>query len=265
MLFDVDYRSGIGGMAIYVPISPDPRPAILLLHGSEGGFAGWSHVQALALAHKGFIAVPWSYCKDGSPWHAGDIRGISLDDTEKALAWLQTMDGASGRVGLYGQSRGAEHALVLTSLLVGDGSPHLPRAVAVHGATDVIVGAFIAAKGLRSVANVRLAKLGPWEGTPIDLAPEHAWQWRGTSELLSPGSSIEIERYAGPLFLSHGEEDDVWSVKRTRRLERRLIEAGRSPEVHYYPAEAHRLRPETRRVHQAHLVSFFERHLAFDA
>ena len=108
---------------------------------------------------------------------AGDIRGVILDDTVKALAWLRTMDRASGRVG--GQSRGAEHALVLTSLLVSDGSPYVPQAVLVHGATDVICCGFHCCKGF--LANVRSTRPGPWEGTPIDLAPEHAWIWRGSN------------------------------------------------------------------------------------
>src|SRR5262249_40264337 len=42
------------------------------------------------------------------------------------------------RVGLYGISRGAEHALLLATLMVRDGVPGLPDAIAVHTPPDVI-------------------------------------------------------------------------------------------------------------------------------
>lgn len=51
----------------------------------------------------------------------------------------------SGKVGLYGVSRGAEHALLVTSLMVRDGVHGLPDDVAAHAAPDVICGAFIGA------------------------------------------------------------------------------------------------------------------------
>ncbi|WP_235272409.1 acyl-CoA thioester hydrolase/BAAT C-terminal domain-containing protein [Halomonas sp. KO116] len=44
---------------------------------------------------------------------------------------------------------------------------------------------------------------------------------------------IEIERYPGPLLLSHGTKDQVWSVEMTQRLVTRLREHGRHPEVHF--------------------------------
>src|SRR5262245_53452281 len=104
MLFEVECRSGVGNSTVYAPRTPDTRPGILLLHGSEGGFAGWSHVWALSFAHAGFVAMPWAYCKGGGPWGAGDIHDAHLDKTETALAWLRTARGVSGRVGIYGAS-----------------------------------------------------------------------------------------------------------------------------------------------------------------
>jgi hypothetical protein len=81
--YDVEYRSGLRGSTIYLPRSPAPKPALLLLHGSEGGFAGWSHVWALALAQAGFVTLPWRYSKGGSPWCAGDILEVPLHETER--------------------------------------------------------------------------------------------------------------------------------------------------------------------------------------
>jgi acetyl esterase/lipase len=262
MIYDVECRSGLHGLVLYVPKDAGKRPGILLLHGSEGGFAGWTNVQALALAHSGFVTLAWSYSKGGSVWHAGDIHDVDLDHTEAALQWLRRHEAVSGRVGLLGGSRGAEHALLLASLMAKDGSPDLPEALAAHASSDTVVGAFIASAMAPSASWHSGTKRGPFEGTPIELNPKRAWCWRGSSDQLLPGTAIEIERYSGPVFLSHGEEDDVWSVDRTRRLEARLIAAGRKAEIHYYRGEGHRLRPETHNLDQTRLVSFFRRHLA---
>jgi predicted esterase len=49
---------------------------------------------------------------------------------------------------------------------------------------------------------------------------------------LTPNYANRLERYSGPIFLSHGEEDQVWTVECTRRLEARLRASGGDPEVH---------------------------------
>jgi len=178
--------------------------------------------------------------------HAGDIHDVDLDLTAEALRWRREHPTVSGKVGLYGASRGAEHAILLASLMARDGITDLPDAVAAHSPSDTIVGAFIA---------------GVWhpkEGETWDPS-KRAWRWRGSSEELTPTTSIELERYAGPVFLSHGEQDQVWTVECTRRLESRLRASGRDPEVHYYPGEGHRLSPESQ--NHERLVSFFLRHL----
>ena len=70
-----------------------------------------------------------------------------------------------------------------------------------------------------------------------------------------PRAPIEIERYDGPLFISHGEASGP------SRVESRLRAAGRAPEVHIYKGEGHRLRPETERMHYLRVVDFFGRAL----
>lgn len=72
------------------------------------------------------------------------IRDVALDRPAEALAMLHSLL-LSSKVGHYGASRGAEYALLVTSLMVWDGVPGLPDAVAVHAAPDVICGAFISA------------------------------------------------------------------------------------------------------------------------
>ena len=248
MAFDIEIRQGPDGQRLHVPVG-GARPGIVVLHGSEGAWAGWSAWQALLLAGGGFCTIAPGYSRGGNAWHAGDIDDVDLDATESLLAWMRTSDVTTGRVGLYGTSRGAEHALLVTSLMARDGSGEVPDAVAVHAPSDTIVGAFIS----RHFVPGR-------DSPPVSTRP--AWRWRGASDTLAPTAPIEIERYGGPVFISHGEDDTVWSVERTRRLAARLRAAGRTPEVHVYAGEDHVPRPETEAVHYAQVIDFFGRTLA---
>ena len=200
------------------------------------------------MAGNGFCTIALAYSRGGNAWHAGDIVDVDLDETESMLIWMRESGMTSGQVGLYGTSRGAEHALLVTSLMARERSIGLPDAVAVHAPSDMIVKAFSA------------RKIGA--GIVLPLGPaERAWRWRGTTDGLAPGSPIEIERYDGPLFISHGEQDTLWSVDCTHRLAERLRAAGRAPEVHIYKGEGHHLRPETERMHYLRVVDFFGRAL----
>ncbi len=82
----------------------------MLLHGSEGAWSGYSYLNAAILAAHGFLAFPLGYSKRGNLWNAGDITDVALDRTVDALAALRAFAPSSGRVGLYGVSRGAEQA-----------------------------------------------------------------------------------------------------------------------------------------------------------
>ena len=249
MVFDVKYQRGPNGLSIFVPDRPKPSPAILLLHGSEGGQNGWTSVQAMTFASKGFVTLAFPYSKGGNPWHAGDILNVDLERTSDALTAIKNHEAVQGnKVGLYGVSRGAEHALLLVSLMARDGVQGLPEAVAVHAPSDTIAGAFIS-------ANWKPKDREVWDPSL------RAWRWRGTTDGLTPTTPIEIEHYQGPLFISHGEEDDVWTVECTRRLEKRLISAGRKPEIHYYRGERHGFGPDARNIQNSRLAAFFQRTL----
>jgi dipeptidyl aminopeptidase/acylaminoacyl peptidase len=236
---------------IYQPGNEGRYPGILLLHGSEGGLSAWSHSNSVLLAAHGFLAYPHAYSIGGNSWNAGSIKDIALEKTIDALAALLALDSCSGKVALYGISRGAEHALLLTSLMVRDGVEPLPSAVAVHAPPDVICGAF----------DARIWRDNGDPGFRAWDPAERAWTWRGNSDALKPTTPIEIERYEGPIFISHGTADRVWSVEMTRRLEARLLEHSRRPEVHYYDGQPHGLIGEALNLHLGRLTAFFDRHL----
>ena len=233
---------------LYSPPGDGPFPAILVLHGSEGGLAGWSHRNAAVFAASGFAALPIIYSSSSSYWHAGDIVDVPLDRTVEAMAELRNSKLTTGTVGIYGVSRGAEHALLVASLMSKDGNAPLPDAVAVHSPPDVVCGGFRGDSMRHWSDPIRL----PWDPAL------RSWTWHGSQEGLKPTDPIEIETYPGPLFLSHGEADQVWGVDCTRRLERRLRQAGREPQVCYYSDQDHGFDPEAETRHYAEVLSFFE-------
>jgi dipeptidyl aminopeptidase/acylaminoacyl peptidase len=236
----------------YSPSGDGPFPAIVLLHGSEGKWAGWTYRTAAILAAHGFLAVPFGYSSGGNAWNAGDILDVPLEKTVEALAALRAHPLSAGKVGLYGVSRGAEHALLLVSLMARDGVAGLPDAVAVHAPPDVICGAFIG-KQYRDSGD---------PGWQVWDPAERAWTWRGSSDALLPTTPIEAERFDGPLFVSHGTKDEVWSADMTRRLRDRLQRHGRTPEVHLYEGGLHRLSSELENQHHELLIDYFARHLS---
>jgi dipeptidyl aminopeptidase/acylaminoacyl peptidase len=235
----------------YGPPGDGPFPAVMILHGSEGAWSGWSHRNAAIIAAHGFLAFPFGYSNGGNAWNAGNIINVSLDRTVEALTALRTFPFTGEKVGLYGISRGAEHALVLTSLMVRDGVSGVPDAVAVHSPPDVICGGFDARRW-------RDPGDPGWRSWDPGL---RAWSWRGSSDELLPTTPIEVERFEGPLFLSHGTDDRVWSVEMTRRLADRLHLHKRTPEIHYYEGQDHVLGSAAENEHHEQLIAFFERNL----
>jgi dipeptidyl aminopeptidase/acylaminoacyl peptidase len=235
----------------YSPPGDGPFPAVLLLHGSEGKWSGWTDNQAAILAAHGFLAVPFGYSSGGNYWNAGDIINVPLDRTAEALAALRAHELAGSKIGLYGVSRGGEHALLLASLMARDEVAGLPDAIAVHAPADVICGAFNG-KTFRDSGDPGWQSWDP---------ANRAWTWRGSSDELLPSTPIEIERFDGPLFISHGTRDEVWSVEMTRRLSERLIAHGRSPEVHLYEDADHGFSSDGENRHHELLFDFFARRL----
>ena len=109
------------------------------------------------LAAHGFAALARNYARDQKPWTGiPDIDGAALDGTEDALEHLRgELAPHCCGVGLFGYSRGAEHALLLAQLLAEDGTETVPQAVAAHSPPDEAWPAFI-------VTDFRTGQ--PWAG-----------------------------------------------------------------------------------------------------
>lgn len=237
---------------LYGPPGEGSFPCIMLLHGSEGGMSGWSHRTAAIFAASGFLCYPHRYSTGDNGWNAGQIENVEIGRTAKALAALRGSILSNGKVGVYGVSRGAEHALLLASLMAQDCIDGQPDAVACLAAPDVVCGAFDA----RSFRDSGDPGWQPWDPA------KRAWTWNGRSDALLPSSPIEIERYAGPLFLAVGMEDRTWSPEMTRRLEERRKAADLPVDAHYYKGQGHVPGCEAENEHHALLLSFLDQNLS---
>ncbi len=238
------------GAVIYWPGNNPPRGGVVCLHGSEGGFAGWNDLNCALLAANGFAALAHNYTQNARYLTHPDIDNVPLDGTEAALACLQE-ELACHRCGvaLFGVSRGAEHALLVAQLLAEDGSPAVPRAVAVHSPPDATWPAFI-------VTDFQTGR--PWAGDRT----RPAWSWRGGNERTRPGTLLEIARHPCAVFIAQGTDDRVWGDEMARRLVARMTEAGRPPEAHFFEGEDHIFRASARNREWELLIDFLNRHLA---
>ncbi|MEJ8475454.1 alpha/beta hydrolase family protein [Roseibium algae] len=236
----------------YGPPSDGPFPAVLILHGSEGAFSGWSHRTAAILVASGYLAYPHGYSKGGNAWNAGSIEDVELTRTVDALASLRDFSACDGRIAIYGVSRGAEHALLVASMMARHGLAPLPDAVACLAAPDAVCGAFDA----RSYRDPGDPGWQAWD------AARRAWLWNGTSNGLLPTSPIPVEAYPGPLFLAAGLDDRTWSPEMTRRLETRRKDASLPVEAHYYQGEGHLPGSDGENNHHSLLLNFLDHSLA---
>lgn len=228
------------GSTLYVPADAQPHAGVVLLHGSEGGDAGFSDLHAIELARRGFAALAYDYFGE-SPGLPPILAGVELERTMRAGLWLRESPHVRGqRVGLYGVSRGAEHAALIGAF---SGMPF--AAIAMHAPSSRVVVSF-----------------NPYTMGPAVTAYgglHSAWTAGGMP--LVADTEIPIENFRGPVYLSHGARDALWSVQNTHELAGRLRAAGREPELHIFPDDGHVLEGSSHSRQREDVAAFFERHL----
>lgn len=237
---------------LYSPAGNAAVPHVLVLHGSEGAWSGFAHLQAAIFSTRGIAALPLGYSIGGNLWNAGQIENVPLERTAAALDALRHCPRSTGKVGIYGVSRGAEHALLLAVLMATDSTLHAPDAVAVHAPPDVICGAFDA----REWRDPGDPGWQAWDPA------RRAWTWKGSSEALLPSQPIEIQRYPGPLLISAGEKDTTWSSAMSGRLANRYATGGQTADQLLFPDDGHVLSAEATMLRDKKISAFFTQHLA---
>jgi dienelactone hydrolase len=138
---------------LFHPIDDGPRPAVILLGGSEGGL---HELDAALLANHGFAVLALAYFgTDGVPPFLVDIP---LEYFETAIGFLQAHPTVADRpIGIIGGSRGGEAALLIGSTLDG------------VGAVVSTVGSGVLTQGIGHGATFQEIV-----GTPVP-----SWTWRG--------------------------------------------------------------------------------------
>ena len=237
----ISCRQPFPGSAFFCPDAP--RAGVLILHGSEGvpafytkGFGHW-------LAEHGYAALCFGWCGDYIPeLPAGPVE-IDLLRTFEALRWLEHQV-KEKKIIVAGFSMGAEQAAILSAIAAQHAVHYkdnawlpLPDGLILHAASDVV------SPGWQwDWADPK----NPWRVLKQEEYPQTN-PWRlGDLEELERGTRIEIEHYLGPVLLSHGLNDRIWSVGRSERIEAALRgNPARTQEIRtlFLPGEGHMYSP----------------------
>jgi len=280
----VELASPFLGSKLYVPNDGKAHPGILVLHGSEGGSLPYYQLDAQLLAAHGYsvLAYCWYNCAKNPLKAANEsLENVDLNETYRAFTWLKASPHVANlKTGIFGVSRGAEQTLILGWKTKADGLT-VPDALAVHAPSDTVVMGFSVAAmdkrcwictepGLACFKGSDDPREWDWTGLRWNLAcgsePKnpavqamHAWKWNGN--FLTHGTRIEIELYRGPIFLAHGDRDELWSHERTLTIQKTLESSGATPEVHIFPGEKHVFLPSAENRKREWLLSFFAKSL----
>lgn len=211
---------------MYRPNDELSHPAILLLHGSEGGNAdywyrpgkppqktgGDSLVPFIAryYAMQGYVtyAVCYFDCKHHkgySEYPPDELKNVDLMKvTYPALTWLKNYKYvAKKKVVLWGGSRGAEQVLLLatrlTELKATDASIILPDGVVSLSPLERVASAFP-----QEVADAMIA------GQQPIAFPENEVAWLINGEKEVNNQIIDISKFQNPVLITTFQTDPVW-------------------------------------------------------
>ena len=187
---------------LIVPEGPGPFPAVVVLHGSEGG-TRWTPGIARRFAQAGYVAL--ALCYFGCPGTPQTLQNVNLEVVIDAADYLKNREDVQpDAVALVGFSRGAELALIV-------------------GALDPDVHAVVSFSG------------SPWV---IGGYPEGGTAWLYQDKPL-PFLVISVEQINGPVLLIHGERDTLWPVGFSYRIADRLEAHDHAYELAVYPDFGH--------------------------
>lgn len=263
------FKTPFPGSTLFAPNDGRSHPGVILLHGSEGGTWSYSMLAAQALAYEGYAALAFCYAscplgEDSDIYlpHV-ELHNVELNKTYEAMEWLVKSSFVQGKkLAIHGISRGAEHALLLASLMAANKANVQPAAVAVHAPSDVIWAGWNwqwdneLCRNAKGEWNIACGVSPPPTGTGIQ-----AWLWHGDEKPVAPKLRIEIEKYPGAVLIIHGEMDRIWPAAMSRRIQKIIEGAGRKPEVHFFAEEGHIFKEEARYEEHKILLEFLHRTL----
>ncbi|MCC6276516.1 MAG: prolyl oligopeptidase family serine peptidase [Oligoflexia bacterium] len=249
---------------LVVPNNQEVKGGLVLLHGSEGGGSGHTLAQAQLLAASGYAALVICYKSCDSSLVRFDQ--IEIEDTYKALDWFRNSKYlTSKKVALYGVSRGAELAMLLAAISANTPGLKPPDALATHAVTDRVVGGFFWYHWYHYENGDARKPLPPTQDpelhNPLMIELEQPWRWRGSTEGLSEDTRIPIERFKGPVLVTHGAKDPIWTVDKAKNIQKSLKKRGGTFEVHLFEGEGHRFRAQAENKRCEILLKFLSENL----
>jgi len=199
---------------IYQPKSTNPTPAILLVHGGSWALGDDRHqMSAIAkrLARRGYLVMNVTY-RMTPKWFYPD----PVYDLKEALLWLRNnasnLNVDPQRIGVYGYSAGGQLAAMVglqgnqIKAIVAGSTPHDMTLVADE---DV----------------VKVFMRGTYEEYP--------------SGYLAASPLYNVHSSSPPMFLYHGNKDDVVLPLHTVRMQKELEKKGVRHEVHWAKGRGH--------------------------
>ncbi|MBL7545542.1 MAG: prolyl oligopeptidase family serine peptidase [Bdellovibrionaceae bacterium] len=242
----------------FVPNDGESHPGIILLHGAEGGGSPFWKGSALMYAANGFATLAYCYFgRNDSLWGPREtLVNFDLEELDEALTWLKLSSFVKDqKVALAGASRGAELALLYASLTANEKIFTQPDCISVHCPSDETYGSWnldweddrcwIKKEPQNPPRGSHPGPSSVWNekcGLDPRKLPDHmktAWKWKG--QAIPANFRIPVENIEVPVFISHGLNDDVWSVEKTKKIEASMRSANKMPEVHYFEGEGHNL------------------------
>jgi len=215
--------------------SDQPRKAVILLGGSEGG-KSWSDCTDFIreLVDQGFCVLSLAYF--GTDDLPSQLRSIPLEYFSKAFHWLSTQEDVviPNDYALVGGSRGAELALLL-----GSRHPEVKAVVAIAPSSVPFpgfpTGKLDAMRGQHSAWSLDGHELAflpvPYSGVTL-RGLITGKQTRMTEQALRNSrrvkeAAIPVERIQGPILLVSFTRDEVWaSTLMSEQIMQRLHDSG---------------------------------------
>lgn len=240
-VIDVRERGLVG--RLFAADDERPRPAVLVLGGSEGGPP---NDMAEPLADEGFTCLSLAYF-DVRPLPCQLVE-IPLEYIEIALAWMRAHRLVVGSsAGVLGASKGAELALLAAATF-----PDVIRAVVAYSPSAVVF------EGIDRSRDAECRSSWTHRGEPLAFVPyppdvRPAVSLRGVS--FAPiydqaldnldavaAAGIPIERTHAPILLISGDKDRMWPASQMAdMLKARLASINRANQIVHlrYPEAGH--------------------------
>lgn len=220
-----------------------PKPAVIMLGGSEGG-KSWSEtpeaVGMLALlVEAGFTVLSLAYF--GAEGLPESLTSIPLEYFETAFAWLaEQPEVVPHRYALVGGSKGGELALLLGSRCpqVKAVAAFVPASVVFQGLSRKTESSWsYKGRGLPFVAFPLIAVLAALRGMKTgSFLRAYTLALRNRKQ--AARAAIPVEKINGPVLLISGTEDEMWpSTRMCEQMEERIAAGFAFPYVHL-PLEA---------------------------